>query len=126
MPVSRERRPENDGPARLIEAQDADRSPRSSGGRGYCAAGGSDAPRPGVVWSVSERSRPDGVGTPTASSTRALDPELRLQRPCAEQERPPRVVRRRLVPRIRTGDEVGTGVPNTSAALAVFPPEVEK
>src|SRR5665809_59112 len=78
---------------------------------------------PVSVWRVSERSRPDGVGTPTASRTRSSTPSF------ACSVRAPN----RNGPHLWCGDALshgsgrdrryGTGVPNTSAALAVFPPE---
>ena len=55
--------------------------------------------------------RPDGVAVPVASTTRALDTELRLNGARSEEHRAPPVVRRGLVPRIRPGDEIRDAEP---------------
>ena len=61
---------------------------------------------PLVVWTTSERRRPDGVGAAGRVDDAAVDAELRLHRSRAEENGAPAVVRRGLVPRIRSRDEV--------------------
>jgi hypothetical protein len=81
---------------------------------------------PAVVCTLSERSLPDGVATPVASMTRAptssFDCSVRAPNGSG--------------PQLWCGDSLshgsgrdtryGTLNPNTSAALAVLPPDVEK
>ena|SRR5439155_10941067 len=81
---------------------------------------------PVVVVSESERRRPEGVGTPTTSRTRALTPSL------AWTVRAPI----RIGPHVWYGDAAshgsgretryGTAIPYTSSALAVLPPDDAK
>ena len=81
---------------------------------------------PSVVCSVSERSRPDGVGVPDASTTRAVAPSLLWMVRAPSSIGPQRWYGECLSHGSGRETRYGTAAPYTSTALAVRPPDVEK
>ena len=80
---------------------------------------------PFAVCSVSVRSRPDGVTTPVASTTRASAPSFDCMVRAPSSTGPQRKYGEALSHGSGRDTRYGTLKPNTSAALAVFPPELE-
>ena len=81
---------------------------------------------PFVVWTTSDRRRPDGVGAADASTTRPSTPSFDCSVRAPSRTGPQRWYGDALSHGSGRETRYGTSNPKTSTALAVLPPDVEK